>query len=194
MSRIFIAGTFVPFFLCAIPSSVFSPPGCRPWSVRIRDIQHYRRVSRRLSEAAQPGGHGHGDHLHCSGIVTKTCLLPPGWCAQYNAITIVGGDNRIMSRSLNICEHEVIGLNIFSFSVSAVWGVLTIYRTFTDNSWQNLLHFHPLQVILQLLFIQDIARRRIASADQVSNFNEHVKPFLRYWYLFRIAQSQDGKL
>lgn len=38
--------------------------------------------------------------------------------AQYNAITIVGGDNRIMSRSLNICEHEVIGLNIFSVSPS----------------------------------------------------------------------------
>ena len=76
MSRIFIAGTFVPFFLCAISSSEFSPPGCRPWSVRIRDIQHYRRLSRRLSEAAQPGGHGHGNHLHCSGNVTKTHLLP----------------------------------------------------------------------------------------------------------------------
>lgn len=30
-----------------------------------------------------------------------------------------------------------------------------------------------MQVILQLLFIQDIARRRIASADQVSKFNEY---------------------
>ena len=49
---------------------------------------------------------------------------------QYNVIIIVGGDNRIMSRSLNICEHEVIALNIFSLSIPAV---MTIYRTFTDK-------------------------------------------------------------
>ena len=49
----------------------------------------------------------------------------------------MGADNRIMSRSLNICEHEVIALNIFSFSIPAV---MTIYRTFTDKLWQNLLH------------------------------------------------------
>ena len=88
-------------------------------------------MSWRLSEAAQPGGYGDWDHLDCSGSVIETQPLPPlEWCAQYNAIIIVGGDNRIMSRSLNICEHEVIALNIFSFSIPAV---MTIYRTFTDK-------------------------------------------------------------
>ena len=196
MSRIFIAGTFVPFFSAPF-LHLYSPRqvaalgvfGYATFSIIAGCLGDYRKPPNLVVMVT-----GIISIVQVSSPRPTPCLLPPGWCAQYNAITIVGGDNRIMSRSLNICEHEVIGLNIFSFSVSAVWGVLTIYRTFTDNSWQNLLHFHPLQVILQLLFIQDIARRRIASADQVSNFNEHVKPFLRYWYLFRIAQSQDGKL
>ena len=58
-------------------------------------------------------------------------------CAQYKPITIVRGDNRIMSRSLNICEHEVIGLNIFSVSPSR----LTIYRAFTDRTFYTFTHY-----------------------------------------------------
>ena len=142
MSRIFIATEHS--VLCNISSFVFCSPGRRPWRVRIRDIQHHRRMSWRLQEAAKPGGHGHGNHLHCSGIIIEShppsCILPfIEWCAQYKAITIVGGDNRIMSRSLNICEHEVIGLNIFFSSPSR--HLLTIYRAFTDRTFYTFSHY-----------------------------------------------------
>ena len=41
--------------------------GRRPRSLRLRFLQHHRRLSGRLQETSQPGGHGHGDHFYCSG-------------------------------------------------------------------------------------------------------------------------------
>lgn len=114
------------------------------------------------------------------------------WSAQYKANTIVGADNRILSRRLNICEHKVITLNIFLFSISAVWGVLTIYRTFTDNSWQNLLthcrSFSSFCSSRTLLGGESLVQIRYQSSM-------NIKLWLKYQYqLFRTAQSQAGRL
>ena len=76
---------------------------------------------------------------------------------------------------------------------SALWLCVLILRIKDISSIFDVTFYYP-QVILQLLFIQDIARRRIASADQVKSVFSIVNLYETVFQLFRIAQSRADKL
>ena len=49
--------------------------GRRPRSLRLRFLQHHRRLSGRLQETSQLSGHGHRDHFYCSGSNSLSLII-----------------------------------------------------------------------------------------------------------------------